>query len=175
MQTSEYIKNAILYMPRFYNALIFVQKNIPEFIGNGGKSFHTPLDSSASKIKGTNPFFRTIIQSDGDIINIIPGVDAGLNKRYQEKYQEHHDKVKRFCSELEGLSTITRAISALSGFAVIFALYRGLHDGIGLELRIYFCAILWTLFSFLFHKFISRCIFIFLIDLVVKNIKAKSF
>ncbi len=170
-RVSESIKNVIFYLPQFFKALAFIKKNIPEFIGNGGKSFHTPLDSSTSKIKGTNHFFRTIIQSDGDIINIIPDIDTGLNKRYQERYLEHYDKVKRFCAELEGLSTITKTISALSGFA----LYRVLYDGIGLELKIYFCAMLWVLFSFLFHKFLSKYIFKLLINLVVKYVKVKAF
>lgn len=160
-----YIKNVIFFMPRFFKALSFIPRNIPEFIGRGGKSFQTPLDSTAGSAK--DKFFRTIIQSDGDIINILPDVDADLHERYHEKYQEHYDKVKRFCTELEGLSTITKAISTLLGFAVIFTLKNSLHFDMERQMQISFYVILWTIFSFIFQKFVSKYIFRLLINLVV--------
>lgn len=175
MQVLGYIKKIIFYIPVFFNAVVFIFKNIPEFIGSGGKSFHTPLDSTGGSIEGSNYFFRTIIQSDGDIINILPDVDVGMHEQYQEKYREHYDKVKQFCIELEGLSTITKVISTLLGFAVIFTLNNGLSSQLGLEMKIYLYAILWTIFSFFSHKFLSKRIFRLLIDLVVKYIKVKAF
>jgi len=175
-----YIKQVTFYMPRFFKAVMFLRSNIPEFIGKGGKSFHTPLYSPSHCINNKNYFFRTIIQSDGDIINIIPSttaiyeVDTHLYKLYQKKYQEHYDKVKKFCTELKGLSTITKAISMLLSFAVIFTLDNGLHFDMERQKQIYLCTIFWTIFSFIFHKFASKYIFKLIICLVVKNIRAKA-
>ncbi len=175
MQAAEHIKNVIFYVPRLFKAIAFILRNMPEFIGGGGKSFHTPLSSTAGTVKGKSYYFRTVIQSDGDIINILPRVSVDLHERYQEKYREHYGKVKQFCSELEGLSTIAKAISMLSGFAVMFTMNSGLHIEMGREMKIYFCAILWTISSFLFHKFVSKHIFRLLIDIIVKYAKAKAF
>ncbi|KHE93659.1 MAG: hypothetical protein K8F52_05425 [Candidatus Scalindua rubra] len=179
IQVPGYIKQVIFYTPQFFKAVIFLYGNIPEFIGRGGKSFHTPLYSTDGSINGNNYYFRTIIQSDGDIINIIPSitdiyeVDAHIYIRYKEKYQEHYDKVKKFCAALEGLSTITKAISMFLGLLCITTLNNRFPFGEEWQTQVYMCVIPWTIFSFLFHKFVSRYIFKIIINMVVKGIRAK--
>lgn len=178
MLVMKYINQIVYYIPQFFKAVKFLFSNIPDFTGRGGKVFYTQLERPVSGIEGNNFSFRTVIQPDGDIINFIPPTtifkdDKLFFELYQKRYQEHYDKLRMFCAELEGLSTITKAISMILSLTFIILLNKGFHLEVEQQMRIYLYVAFWTIFTFLFQKFVSKYLFKIIVNLIIKRIRTR--
>lgn len=175
----KYIREFVCYIPQFFKAVKTIFSTIPDFAGRGGKVFCTKLERPASGIEGKNLYFRTIIQPDGDIINIIPPITVQKDNKqfqnlYQKKYQEHYEKVRIFLTELGSLSAITKAISMMLSLTVLVIFNKGFSFDVEKQTRIYSGFALWVVITFLFHKFVSKHLFKIIVNLIIKKIKAKS-
>lgn len=86
----------------------FLGSSLRAFILDGAVSIETALEyQPLDKIE--KYWFRTMIQLDGDIINIVPRSnldDSGWQEAFQSAYRTHQEKLKQFVSQLDGIRII---------------------------------------------------------------------
>jgi hypothetical protein len=165
------LKDTITSIPNFFSTTRFIALNldtISSFIFKGGISIDTELVDQTN-ICG----FRTVIQPDGDIINILPSTNKFSTDLYNRTYNEHYEKIQRLLNNLvDGLISIKWLISAIFGFLAnyffIIKAYSNYLDDSQEIIQLALFVVLVFLLTYLFQKFAVKYIFR-LIFLIMKN------
>jgi hypothetical protein len=106
---------------------------VRELFVNGGFELQTPLiycnDAQAIAYQGA---FRTVLQIDGDIINVIPppdlfAADVAWQQHYQQAQQQHQRQFQHILEHLSLVRTLSRRMGAAVG-TVSSALSWGLTE-----------------------------------------------
>ncbi len=120
------LKDAIISIPKFFSTAKFIAINsdaIISFIFKGGISIDTVIVDQSNKCR-----FRTVIQPDGDIINILPPINKFSSDIYNGTYQEHFEKVQKLFNNLvDGMNVIKWLVSVAFGFLAYFFLIANLY------------------------------------------------
>jgi hypothetical protein len=172
------VRQIIFFIPQFVKALHFLFEDFPDFIRRGGISIETHFQYKPVGHNDNNNFlFRTTIQSDADIINLLPELglfpaEADRYKLYEEKYRIHRECVNKVFHKLDGIYTIKWVVSAvLSSIPFIF-LGKRIMDGNKQLLFVWLLIIFWAIMTYLFRRYFLRHFFklvIFLIKFWLKK------
>ncbi|MBW2057796.1 MAG: hypothetical protein JRH07_06510 [Deltaproteobacteria bacterium] len=147
---------------RLAESLRLVVRSLPDFLLEGGVSIDTEAPPRAGQGGGRESLlFRTVIQADGDIINLMRGPDgsgygpAGL-RSYEETYEVHRAKVRTFLASLERLKAIPLALNTVFGFFLALVPARGLLLDQGKAVTYVGLLIAWILLVALLQRFLAR-------------------
>lgn len=151
----------------------FLAKSLPAFIGEGGISIETPMyHKPAERIKYG---FRTTIQPDGDVINLLPQPDLFQNdsiwtKLYEESYRMHHPKVQKFLADLQSIHTIPWAISMFLSYSSVISVKKAFVADGTILIR-YGEAMLWIVLIIPLQRYLSKYVFLKVIQCIMKRKK----
>jgi hypothetical protein len=169
--TPNLVRQIIFFIPQFVKALHFLFEDFPDFIRRGGISIETHFQYKPVGHNDNNNFlFRTTIQADADIINLLPEpglfpAEADWYKLYEEKYRIHREYVNKVFHKLDGIYTIKWVVSAvLSSIPFIFPGTR--------IMDVWLLIIFWAIMTYLVRRYFLRHFFklvIFLIKFWLKK------
>ena len=171
-------RQIIFFVPQLIKGLNFLFVNFSEFITKGGVSINTQF-----KYKNQNFVFRTIVQPDGDIINFLPPLDKFINDTdwYEQKYETHIAKVRKFLTEMNGLYAIPCTVAGILSFVLLKLSSLYFIDVIdATKVTIYAGWIaVWIILTIIFRKFLCKYLLKtaiiaikFLINKKLKRVKA---
>ena len=165
------MKEVILAVPRFFESVKFIVFNsgvVIDLLFRGGVSIVTFI--TLIPFHNRSFFFRTIIQPDGDIINILPHPGKFSSDIYNCAYHEHYEKVHRlFNNYAGGLTIIKWFISATFGLLSNYFLFIESYSKFIFEsqekIQIAIFVVLFILTTYLFQKYFVKYFlrFIFLV------------
>lgn len=153
--TSDLVRQIIFFVPQFVKALHFLFKDFPDFIRRGGISIETHFQYKPVGHNYNNNFlFRTTIQADADIINLLPEpglfpAEADWYKLYEEKYQIHREHVNKVFHKLDGIYTVNWVVSAVLSFIPFIFSGKRIMD-------IWLLIIFWAIMTYLFRRYVLR-------------------
>lgn len=168
-------KQAVFFIPQLARALRFLFRNLSEFFVDGGISIDTesqPRDGEGSRKDIL--LFRTVIQPDGDILNLLRPPDwckddPNWHRLYEDTYRVHQAKLQDFLAGLDGLYTIPLVINMVLGFVLLVLPMRRLLLDEAKMITYAGLFVGWILLVSLFQKLLGRYFLKLIIRLLIKK------
>jgi hypothetical protein len=160
MNLTKKFKEAIFFVPQSIKAFRFLIHSLPEFISKGGIEIESTIPYEPKEAQGHGKYsFRTVIQLDGDIVNLLPRLDTYFDdqewcKSYEETLNHHQSRVNRKLAELGGVYTIPWILSGT--LSIILTLFSGMKDfSHEWSIPLYTRLLSFTVLTYLFRKFVA--------------------
>ena len=125
------IKRLLSRIPRAIQSMSFMVARFSDFVVWGGIRVETPLRfRSQANGEIAEAFFRTTIQLDGDIINILPDPypepyknDPSWLRIYEERSRLHWERIGRLLIQSDQITrSVTWIVNALAGLLSAYIL-----------------------------------------------------
>ena len=169
----------VVFIPRFFRALKFWSQHFNELVFQGGISVDTPVLLTGPQDKTAT--IRTLIQPDGDILNILPWIELPVDdlasnwkEVFQEASRQHLGKVQVICKNLDGFATIPQGIAAGLGVVISYVTLKSTPAGVNSIVLYTAGSSCWIIVTYLSHLILRKIVIKRSIGLFTK-LRSKSF
>ena len=163
MRRLETLKEILGHISRPIESFRFMGFSFVGFILHGGVSLETSFEyQPADKIK--KYWFRTTIQLDADIINVVPRPDSypdnpNWQQVFERAYQTHQDRLKQFITRLDAIRIIAWVIGAILSLLPIISIWTAAPSEVRLHTFRWAYPIGWFFLAYLTRRYLLRTIF----------------
>lgn len=141
----------------------FIGSSFAGFILHGGVSVETAFEYPPAGTAGKY-WFRTTLQLDADIINVVPNPDLfpdnpDWQEVFDKAYRTHQDRLKQLSRRLDGIQIVAWGIGVIVSSFPMMSVWKTHVLEMGLQSLRWAYPIIWLILAYLIRRYILRGLF----------------